>query len=76
MQKPEQLKKLISNDIKFGFGLVVPRGKIARLPNACLAPMNIMNQFTLDASGKIVDKKRLTHDQSFNSNPVCQLTSG
>jgi hypothetical protein len=64
-QKPELLKKLISDDIKFGYGLVVPRGKIARLPNACLAPMNIMNQFTLDASGEIVDKERLTHDQSF-----------
>ena len=34
LQKPELLKKLISNDIKFGYGLVVPRGKIARLPNA------------------------------------------
>jgi hypothetical protein len=27
--------------------------------------MNIMNQFTLNASGKIVDKERLTHNQSF-----------
>ena len=27
--------------------------------------MNIMHQFTLDASGDIVDKERLTHDQSF-----------
>ena len=27
--------------------------------------MNIMHQFTLDASGNIVDKERLTHDQSF-----------
>jgi hypothetical protein len=65
LQKPELLKKLISDDIKFGYGLIVPRGKIARLPNACLAPMNIMNQFTLDASSEIVDKERLTHDQSF-----------
>jgi hypothetical protein len=64
-QKPELPKKPISDDIKFGYGLVIPRGKIAWLPNACLAPMNIMNQFTLDASGKIVDKERLTHNQSF-----------
>jgi hypothetical protein len=27
--------------------------------------MNIMNQFTLDTSGEIVDKDWLTHDQSF-----------
>jgi hypothetical protein len=65
LQKPKLLKKLISNNIKFGYGLVVPRGKIAWLPNACLAPMSIMNQFTLNASSKIVDKERLTHDQSF-----------
>ncbi len=64
-EKPVLLKKLISDDIRFGYGLVVPRGKITRLPNACLAPMNIMNQFTLDARGEIVDKERLTHDQSF-----------
>ncbi len=64
-QKSELLKKLISEDIKFGYGLVFPRGKIRRLPNACLAPMNIMNQFTLNASREIVDKDRLTHDQSF-----------
>ena len=64
-ERPELLKKLISDDIRFGYGLVVPRRKITRLPNACLAPMNIMNQFTLDASGEIVDKERLTHDQSF-----------
>jgi hypothetical protein len=65
LQKPELLKKLISDDIKFGYGLFVPRGKIARLSNACLAPMNIMNQFTLNASGEIVDKEGLTHNQSF-----------
>ena len=64
-EKPVLLKKLISDDIRFGYGLVVQRGKITRLPNACLAPMKIMNQFTLDASSEIVDKEWLTHDQSF-----------
>ncbi len=64
-QKPDLLKKLISDDICYGYGLVIPRGKISRLPNACVAPMNITKQFTLDARGEIVDKERLTHDQSF-----------
>jgi hypothetical protein len=41
------------------------RDKVTRIPNACLAPMNIMHQFTLNASGNIVDRERLTHDQSF-----------
>jgi hypothetical protein len=64
-QKLDLLKKLISEDIRYGCGLVIPRGKISRLPNACVAPMNITKQFTLDAGGEIVDKERLTHDQSF-----------
>ena len=63
--KPELLKALIAADVRHGYGLVIPRDKVARIPNACLAPMNIMHQFTLDASGDIVDKERLTHDQSF-----------
>jgi hypothetical protein len=63
--KPDLLKKLISDDIRYGYGLVIPWGKIPCLPNACLAPMNITMQFTLDAGREIVDKERLTHDQSF-----------
>jgi hypothetical protein len=64
-QKPDLLKKLISDDIRHGYGLVIPRGGISRLPNACLAPMNITKQFTLEGGGEIVDKERLTHNQSF-----------
>jgi hypothetical protein len=64
-RKPVILKKLITDDIRYGNGLVIPQGKISHLPNACVAPMNIMNQFTLDAGGEIVDKEHLTHDQSF-----------
>ncbi len=64
-QKPDLLKKLISDDIRYDYGLVIPRGEISCLPNACVAPMNITKQFTLNVGGEIVDKERLTHDQSF-----------
>ena len=63
--KPELLRELITVDVTHGYGLVIPLDKIERIPGACLAPMNIMHQFTLDASGDIVDKEQLTHDQSF-----------
>ncbi len=63
--KPELLKVLIIEDVRHGYGLVIPQEKVARIPNACLIPMNIMHQFTLDASGDIVEKEHLTHDQSF-----------
>ncbi len=59
------LKKLILDDICYGYELVIPRGNISRLPNACMAPMNITKQFTLNAKGEIVDNERLTHNQSF-----------
>jgi hypothetical protein len=63
-QKPDLLKKLISDDIHHGYGLVIPRGKISRLTNACLAPMNITKQFTLKVGREIVNKEHLTHNQS------------
>jgi hypothetical protein len=62
--KPELLVKLISDDIHYSYELVIPCDKISRLPNACLAPMNIMKQFTFDVGGEIDDKEHLTHDQS------------
>ena len=55
--KPGLLKELIKADIQHGYGLVIPLDKIKHIPGACLASMNIMHQFTLDASGDIVDKK-------------------
>jgi hypothetical protein len=64
-QKPVLPKKLISDDIRYRYGLVIPRRKIPHLLHACVAPMNIMNQFILDAGREIVDKERLTHDQRF-----------
>jgi hypothetical protein len=63
--KPELLRELITADVTHGYGLVIPLDKIERISGACLGPMNIMHQFTLDASGDIVDKEQLTHDQSF-----------
>ena len=45
-QKPDLLKKSVSDDICYGYGLVIPRGKIPCMTNACLAPMNIMMQLS------------------------------
>jgi hypothetical protein len=64
-QKLILLKKLISDDIRHGYGLVIPQEKISCLPDACLAPMNIMKQFTLEIGREIVDKEHLIQDQSF-----------
>ena len=65
IENPELLKKLVSKDITHGYALVLPLSKVHRIPDLLMAPMNIMNQNTLDEFGKIVGKDRLTHDQSY-----------
>jgi hypothetical protein len=63
--KPELLLKLVSGDVKYGYTLLLPLGKIKRQPGICMAPLNIQPQWTINGQGEIVKKDRLTHDQSF-----------
>ena len=65
IEKPELLKKLVSKDITHDYGLVLPLAKLHHIPNILLAPMNIMNQNTINEHGRIIGKDRLTHDQSY-----------
>ena len=62
---PGILKDLIKKDVTHGHGLVLPLDKLKRIPGALLAPMNIMKQNSIDEFGRIVEKDRLTHDQSY-----------
>ncbi len=64
--KSELLQEFISGNVKHGYGLVLPWNMIDRIPHACIAPMNITHQFTLDTSGDIINKECLTHNQSFH----------
>ena len=56
---------MIEKDVAHGYGLVIPLSKIDRIPGVILAPMNIMTQNTIDENGRIVEKDRLTPDQSY-----------
>ena len=49
----------------FGYVLPFPLSKVSSIPGVVMAPMNIMHQGTINETGKIVDKKRLTYDQSY-----------
>ena len=60
------LSKLIEKDVVHGYVLVLPLSKIDLIPGVLLAPMNIMTQNTIDENRRIVEKDRLTHDQSYN----------
>ena len=64
-ENQDLLLNLCSKDVKFGYGLVLPLSKVTRIPGILMAPMNIMRQNTIDEQGRIVEKDRLTHDQSY-----------
>ena len=51
--------------MKYGYGLVLPLDKIKLIPGVLMAPMNIMNQNTINETWQIIGKDRLTHDQSY-----------
>jgi hypothetical protein len=59
------LCELINDDVTHRFSLPLPMSKIHLLPNILIAPMNIVEQDTIDEHGTTVPKFRLTHDQSY-----------
>jgi hypothetical protein len=63
--QPELLLKLVLDDVKYGYALPLPLKKNKRIPNICMAPLNIQPQWTINERGEIIEKDRLTHDQSF-----------
>jgi hypothetical protein len=46
--QPELLLKLVSGDVKFGYALPLPLGKIKRIPGICMAPLNIQPQWMIN----------------------------
>ena len=64
VRNPIFLRKLIEKYVVHGYGLV-PLSNIYWIPGVLLAPMNIMTQNTIDEHVRIVEKDRLTHDQSY-----------
>jgi hypothetical protein len=64
--QPDLLRKLVTEDVQFGYCLPLPLVKAKNIPGILLALMNIQKQNTIDEHGRIIEKDRLTHDQSFN----------
>ena len=57
---------MMEEDVSRGFLLVIPQEKVKELKGVVVAPMNTAEQKTINERGEIVDKKRLTHNQSFD----------
>ena len=64
-EKPDLLREFAEKDITHGYGLVLPLEKVRHIPGLLMSPMNIQKQNTIDETGRIVHKDRLTHDQSY-----------
>ena len=58
------LHKLIDSDISHGYSLILPRRVATLIPDALLAPLNIIEQNTITELGEIAQKRRLVHNQS------------
>ena len=52
--KPEVLSKLVNKDIKYGYSLPIPLSSVAKIKGLEMAPMNIMEQNTIDEHGRVV----------------------
>ncbi len=61
---PVPLQELVEKDVKCNYCIPLHLQKAKLISNLLFAPMNIRHQNTIDKMGKIVNKERLTHDQS------------
>ena len=59
------LKSMMETKVKYGYALPIPIKTIQCIPNAAVAPLGIVFQDTIDEFGKVKEKARATHDQSF-----------
>ena len=64
-KQAEVLQHLLKKDVTHGFALPVTTECAAKLDGASWSPLNIADQWTINEKGKRVEKKRLTHNQSF-----------
>ncbi len=62
---PVLLQELVEKDVKYGYCIPLPLQKAKLIPNLLFAPMNIQHQNTINKMGKIINKERLTHNQSY-----------
>ena len=57
-------EECLDNDVTHGFSLPIPIQQVKNIKDALIAPMNVVEQDTINERGEIIDKKRLTHNQS------------
>ena len=64
-KRVEAFQKLVSEEITRGFYLPVTLECVRSLPGAEMAPQGIVIQNSINEKGEVIQKDRVTHDQSF-----------
>jgi hypothetical protein len=72
---PKQLHALLVEDVIHGFNLPLKMSAVRKIPGLVLSPMNIARQNTIDETGQVMEKYRLTHDHSYNYFPNSSINS-
>jgi hypothetical protein len=72
---PAQLHALLVEDVIHGFNLPLNMSAVRKIPGLVLSPMNIARQNTIDETGQVMEKDRLTHDHSYDYFPNSSINS-
>ena len=61
-----KLASMLKEEVSRGWQLPLPKEAAVELPGCEVAPLGVVEQWTIDEGGNRLPKLRLTHDQSFN----------
>ena len=67
-----EIRSALLQDTIHGFSFPLPLHCLQHIPGAMLAPLGITAQHSIDSTGRRIPKFRMTHDQSFTSNPAAR----
>jgi hypothetical protein len=59
------LLQILDDEVTRGWQLVIPAHIVPKIPGSIVSPMGVVEQNTIDEQGRITNKWRVTHDQSF-----------
>jgi hypothetical protein len=71
---PEVAEKALGTDVRHGFALPLPAATVRKIPGAMIQPCGLVSQFSLQADGSRKLKHRLTHDLSYQIDPVRKVS--
>ena len=63
--KENTLQELVIDNVWTGFQVPVPVETVKKIKGGVVEPYGIAEQFSINERGEIIEKNRITHDQSF-----------